>query len=99
MGGGGLSQTHPLQPARQGRTFRRLGAAGTVRLRGPHGAPEAALSVRSSAQAVARRATEWLAFEPLGPVELRGHVVLVDVCALTCINWLREESQPANRCL
>ena len=29
--------------------------------------------------------------EPLGPDELRGHVVLVDFWTLTCINWLRTE--------
>jgi thiol-disulfide isomerase/thioredoxin len=36
-------------------------------------------------------ATEWLNSEPLGPAELRGHVVLVDFWTLTCINWLRQE--------
>ena len=36
-------------------------------------------------------ATEWLNSKPLGPAELRGHVVLVDVWTLTCINWLRTE--------
>ena len=36
-------------------------------------------------------ATEWLNSEPLGPVGLRGHVVLVDFWTLTCINWLRTE--------
>src|SRR6266576_527394 len=36
-------------------------------------------------------ATEWLNTEPLGPAELRGHVVLVDFWTLTCINWLRTE--------
>ena len=34
-------------------------------------------------------ATAWLNSEPLGPAELRGHVVLVDFWTLTCINWLR----------
>jgi thiol-disulfide isomerase/thioredoxin len=34
-------------------------------------------------------ATGWLDSEPLGPAELRGHVVLVDFWTLTCINWLR----------
>src|SRR6266536_6667598 len=34
---------------------------------------------------------EWLNSEPLGPAELRGHVVLVDFWTLTCINWLRQE--------
>ena len=34
-------------------------------------------------------ATEWLNSEPLGPAELRGHVVVVDFWTLTCINWLR----------
>ena len=36
-------------------------------------------------------ATEWLNSEPLGPAELRGHVVLADFWTLTCINWLRQE--------
>jgi hypothetical protein len=42
-------------------------------------------------------ATEWLdsealgPAEPLGPAELRGHVVLVDFWTLTCINWLLTE--------
>jgi len=36
-------------------------------------------------------ATEWLNSAPLGPAELRGHVVLVDFWTLTCINWLRTE--------
>src|SRR5258707_6701856 len=35
-------------------------------------------------------ATEWLQAEPLGPAELRGHVVLVNFWTLTCINWLRQ---------
>src|SRR4051812_20200134 len=36
-------------------------------------------------------ATEWLNSEPLGPAELRGHVVVVNFWTLTCINWLRQE--------
>jgi Thioredoxin like C-terminal domain/Redoxin len=36
-------------------------------------------------------ATEWLNSEPLGPAELQGHVVLVNVWTWTCINWLRQE--------
>jgi thiol-disulfide isomerase/thioredoxin len=36
-------------------------------------------------------ATEWLNSKPLGPAELRGHVVLVDFWTLTCINWLHAE--------
>jgi len=36
-------------------------------------------------------AAEWLGSEPLGPTELRGHVVLVNFWTLTCINWLRQE--------
>ncbi len=36
-------------------------------------------------------ATGWLHTEPLGPAELRGHVVLVNFWTLTCINWLRQE--------
>ena len=34
-------------------------------------------------------ATEWLNSEPLGPAQLRSHVVLVNFWTLTCINWLR----------
>jgi thiol-disulfide isomerase/thioredoxin len=36
-------------------------------------------------------ATGWVNSEPLGPTELRGHVVLVNFWTLTCINWLRQE--------
>jgi thiol-disulfide isomerase/thioredoxin len=36
-------------------------------------------------------ATECHNSEPLGPAELRGHVVLVNFWTLTCINWLRQE--------
>ena len=36
-------------------------------------------------------ATAWLGSEPLGPAELRGHVVLVNFWTWTCINWLRQE--------
>jgi hypothetical protein len=36
-------------------------------------------------------ATGWLNSEPLGRDELRGRVVLVNFCTLTCINWLRQE--------
>ena len=36
-------------------------------------------------------ATGWLNSEPLGPANLRGHVVLVNFWTLTCINWLRQE--------
>jgi len=36
-------------------------------------------------------ATGWLNSEPLGPAELRGHVVLLNFWTLTCINWLRQE--------
>jgi thiol-disulfide isomerase/thioredoxin len=36
-------------------------------------------------------ATGWVNSDPLGPAELRGHVVLVDFWTLTCINWLRTE--------
>src|SRR3954465_2225746 len=37
------------------------------------------------------RATEWVKSDPLGPAELRGHVVLVNFWTLTCLNRLREE--------
>jgi hypothetical protein len=36
-------------------------------------------------------ATEWVESDPLGPAELRGHVVLVNFWTLTCINWLPQE--------
>jgi thiol-disulfide isomerase/thioredoxin len=36
-------------------------------------------------------ATGWLNSEPLGPDQLRGHVVVVNFWTLTCINWLRQE--------
>ena len=36
-------------------------------------------------------ATGWLNSDPLGPAELRGHLVLVNFWTLTCINWLRQE--------
>jgi thiol-disulfide isomerase/thioredoxin len=36
-------------------------------------------------------ASAWLNSEPLGPAEVRGHVVLVNFWTLTCINWLRQE--------
>ncbi|HEX4010548.1 MAG TPA: redoxin domain-containing protein [Solirubrobacteraceae bacterium] len=36
-------------------------------------------------------AAAWLNSEPLGPIELRGHVVVVNFWTLTCINWLRQE--------
>jgi thiol-disulfide isomerase/thioredoxin len=36
-------------------------------------------------------ATGWLNSDPLGPAELRGHVVLVNFWTFTCINWLRQE--------
>jgi thiol-disulfide isomerase/thioredoxin len=36
-------------------------------------------------------AAEWLNSAPLGPTDLRGHVVVVDFWTLTCINWLRTE--------
>jgi thiol-disulfide isomerase/thioredoxin len=36
-------------------------------------------------------AVGWVNSDPLGPAELRGHVVLVNFWTLTCINWLRQE--------
>jgi hypothetical protein len=36
-------------------------------------------------------ATEWLNSEPLGPAELRGRVVLVNLWTWMCINRLRQE--------
>jgi thiol-disulfide isomerase/thioredoxin len=34
---------------------------------------------------------QWRGVEPLGPAELRGHVVVVNFWTLTCINWVRQE--------
>src|SRR4051794_32350069 len=94
LGRGGLSQADPLQQARQGRALRRLGAAAAVRGRGPHGPSIAALTMalfeRVHMPSFAG-ATGWLTSEPLGPAELRGHVVLVNFWTWTCINWLRQE--------
>ena len=36
-------------------------------------------------------ANEWLNSEPLGPAELRWHVVVEDFWTLTCLNWFRQE--------
>src|SRR3954467_12198025 len=36
-------------------------------------------------------ASGWVNTDPLGPAELRGHVVLVNFWTLTCIKWLRQE--------
>lgn len=36
-------------------------------------------------------AVEWLNSGPLGPEDLRRHVVVVNFWTLTCINWLRTE--------
>jgi thiol-disulfide isomerase/thioredoxin len=36
-------------------------------------------------------APAWVGSDPLGPEDLRGHVVVVDFWTLTCINWLRTE--------
>src|SRR6478736_3566151 len=36
-------------------------------------------------------AAGWLNGGPLGPADLRGHVVLADFWTFTCINWLRTE--------
>ena len=83
-----------LQPARQGRALRRLGAAAAALRRRPRDVPIAALAMtvfeRVHMPSFAG-ATEWLNSEPLGPAELRGHVVLVNFWTLTCINWLRQE--------
>ena len=83
-----------LQPARQGRALRGLGAAAAALRRRPRDVPIAALKMtlfeRVHMPSFAG-ATEWLNSEPLGPAELRGHVVLVNFWTWTCINWLRQE--------
>ena len=35
------------------------------------------------------RAADWLNSEPLTAAELRGHVVAVQFCTYSCINWIR----------
>ena len=35
-------------------------------------------------------ATGWLNSQPLGPSDLRGKVVLINIWTYTCINWLRQ---------
>ena len=35
-------------------------------------------------------ATGWLNAQPLGPSDLRGKVVLINIWTYTCINWLRQ---------
>jgi thiol-disulfide isomerase/thioredoxin len=71
-----------------------MGAAGALLRRGPRRPPVASLKMtlfeRMHMPAFAG-ATGWLNSEPLGPAELRGHVVLVNFWTLTCINWLRQE--------
>ena len=49
------------------------------------------MTTRAHMPPFAGGATEWLNSEPLGPAELRGHVVLVNVWTWTCINWLRQQ--------
>ncbi len=34
-------------------------------------------------------ASAWINSQPLTPADLRGKVVLVDICTYSCINWLR----------
>ena len=82
-------------------------AGGADRVPGPVPRRSGALAQRTHADAAPSRspmtvfgrvhmpslggATGWLNSEPLGPAELRGHVVLVNFWTLTCINWLRTE--------
>ena len=49
LGRAGVSQTHPLQQARQGRPLRGLGTAGTLYCRDPRGIQIAALALRDLA--------------------------------------------------
>ena len=37
-------------------------------------------------------ANGWLNTQPLAPIELRGHVVVVQFWTYTCINWLRTQA-------
>ena len=84
-----------LQRGRPRRPLRRLGGAGALLRRGAGRVQLTALTTPSCSQHVHMPslggATEWLNSEPLGPAELRGHVVLVNFWTWTCINWLRQE--------
>ncbi len=94
LGRAGVPEPRLLHPARQGRPLRRLGTAAAALRRRPRDVPIAApamtLFARVRMPSLAG-ATEWLDSEPLGPAELRGHVVLVNFWTWTCINWLRQE--------
>ena len=83
-----------LQRGRPGRPLRRLGGAGALLHRGAGCVQLTALTTAVFAHVHMPSlggATEWLNSEPLGPAELRGHVVLVNFWTWTCINWLRQE--------
>src|SRR6185503_5764196 len=82
-----------LQRGRTGRTLRRLGRAAALQRRAARrvqGGSLMAIFERLHMPAL-DGATGWLNSEPLGPADLRGHVVLVNFWTLTCINWLRQE--------
>ena len=57
-----------------------MGAAGTLFGGGPHGASVAPLGTLFARPVMPSLGgtTGWLDSEPLGPAELRGHVVLVN---------------------
>ena len=81
LGRAGVPQPRLLQPARQGRALRGLGAAAAALRRRPRDVPIASLRMTVFARVHMPSlggATEWLNSEPLGPAELRGHVVLVN---------------------
>src|SRR6267142_5974531 len=50
---------------------------------------EMAANIAAGELASLSKATEWLNTPPLTAESLRGKVVLIDVWAYTCINWLR----------
>lgn len=55
------------------------------------GVTEAELPVEGSIASF-EGATAWINSQPLTPVGLRGHVVLVQFWTYTCINWLRTQA-------
>ena len=94
LGRARVPQPDLLQRGRSRLSFRGLAGAATVLRRGPRRIPVAAVKETMfewSPMPPLAGAAEWLNSEPLGPAELRGHVVLVNFWTLTCINWLRQE--------
>jgi thiol-disulfide isomerase/thioredoxin len=54
------------------------------------GSTKSRLQAAGGGLSALRGATAWLNSPPLTEQGLRGHVVLVNFCTYTCINWLRQ---------